>query len=63
MSKAGRLPMPKLSCASLERILRNAGAERVSASAVAHLSEALEDYGEKISREALELARQSYRCS
>ena len=53
--------MPELSCASMERILRNAGAERVSAAAVALLSEAMEDYGEKLSREALELARHAGR--
>lgn len=53
--------MPELSCASLERILRSAGALRVSASAVALLSEVLEDFGTKVSREAIELARHAGR--
>ena len=53
--------MPELSCASLERILRNAGAKRVSAGAVDLLSEALEDFGTKVSREAVELARHAGR--
>lgn len=53
--------MPELSCASLERIIRSAGAQRVSASAVAHLSEAMEDYGEKLAREAIGLARHAGR--
>jgi histone H3/H4 len=48
--------MSELSCASLERIMRAAGAKRVSASAVVLLSEALEDFGAKVSREAVELA-------
>ena len=53
--------MPELSCASLERIMRAAGAKRVSAGAVIILSEALEDFGTKISREAVELARHAGR--
>ena len=53
--------MPELSCASLERIMRAAGAERVSAGAVAQLSESLEDYGTKLSKEAVELARHAGR--
>ena len=53
--------MPELSCASLERIMKAAGAKRVSAGAVIILSEALEDFGTKISREAVELARHANR--
>jgi histone H3/H4 len=53
--------MPELSCASMERIMRAAGAKRVSAGAVALLSEAMEDYGTRLSREALELARHAGR--
>ena len=53
--------MPELSCAALERIMRKAGAERVSASAVEKLAEAMEEYGEKLSREAVELARHAGR--
>ena len=42
--------------APVERILRNAGAERVSKDAVEELREALEDLGEEISRDAIKMA-------
>lgn len=61
MGWAGWFPMPELSCASLERILRNAGAERVSAPGVEAMAEALEDYGLKLSLEAVALARHAGR--
>ena len=53
--------MSELSNAALERIMRSAGAQRVSATAVAELAEAMEDYGLKLSREAVELARHASR--
>ena len=53
--------MPELSNASLERIMRSAGAQRVSATAVAELAEAMEDYGTRLSKEAVELARHAGR--
>ena len=53
--------MAEMSHASLERIMRKAGAERVSAGAVAHLAEAMEEYGLRLSREAVELARHAGR--
>ena len=53
--------MPELSNAAMERIMRKAGAERVSAGAVEKLAEAMEEYGEKLSREAVELARHAGR--
>jgi len=53
--------MTELSCAAMERIMRSAGAQRVSATAVAELAEAMEDYGLKLSREAVELARHAGR--
>jgi histone H3/H4 len=42
--------------APVERILRNAGAERVSKDAVEELREALEDLGEEISRDSIKMA-------
>ena len=53
--------MGELPLASVERIMRNAGAERVSMSAIVTLAEVLEDYGTKISKEAIELARHAKR--
>jgi len=53
--------MPELSNAAMERIMRSAGAQRVSATAVAELAEALEEYGTKLSKEAIELARHAGR--
>jgi len=42
--------------APVERILRNAGAKRVSKDAVEELREALEELGEEISRDAIKMA-------
>jgi len=53
--------MPELSNAALERIMRKAGAERVSATAVAELAEAMEEYGAKLSKEAAALAKHAGR--
>ena len=53
--------MPELPNAAMERIMRKAGAERVSASAVEELAEYMEDYGLKLSRGAVELARHAGR--
>ena len=43
------------------RILKNNGAQRVSNDAKIALAEAMEDYGEKLSKEAIELARHTGR--
>jgi len=53
--------MPELSNAAMERIMRKAGAQRVSSTAVAELAETLEEYGLKLSKEAVELARHAGR--
>jgi len=53
--------MPELSNAAMERIMRKAGAQRVSATAVAELAEAMEEYGLKLSKEAIGLARHAGR--
>ncbi|MFB6144997.1 MAG: histone family protein [Candidatus Nanohaloarchaea archaeon] len=42
--------------APIERIIRNAGAERVSDDAVEELRDAVEEAGEEIAMEAMELA-------
>ena len=47
--------------APVERILRNAGAERVSKDAVEELRKALEDLGEEISRDAIKMAEHAER--
>jgi len=53
--------MSELPLASIERIMRNAGAERVSLDSVVTLAEILEDYGTKLSKEAIELAKHAKR--
>lgn len=45
--------MPILPLASVERLIRSADSERVSESAASALLEILEDYGVKISKEAI----------
>jgi len=47
--------------APVERIIRNAGAERVSKEAVEKLREAVEELGEDIAREAIDLAEHADR--
>jgi histone H3/H4 len=59
--KNGRFIMPELSCASMERILRNANALRVSAGAVETMVETMEIYGYLIAREAVQLAKHAGR--
>jgi len=47
--------------APIERVIRNAGAQRVSESAGMELTEILEQYGLEISREAIKLAEHAGR--
>jgi len=53
--------MTEISLAAIERIIRKAGAERISYDAIVALSEILEDIGIRISKDALELAKHAKR--
>jgi len=53
--------MAGLPIAPVTRLMRNAGAERVSEDASQELAELLEDYGEKIGRKAVSLAKHAGR--
>jgi histone H3/H4 len=54
--KMGELPL-----ASVERIMRNAGAERISMNAIITMADILEDICRDISQEAIDLAKHSKR--
>jgi histone H3/H4 len=53
--------MTELPLAPVARIIRNAGAERVSADATGELALLMEQYGQSIVKEALKLARHADR--
>jgi histone H3/H4 len=53
--------MVELPIAPITRIVKNAGAERVSEDASQELARLLEDYGTKIARKAVSLARHAGR--
>ncbi|MCD4740598.1 histone family protein [archaeon] len=53
--------MAELPKAAVERLIRRAGAKRVSDSAVVELSELLEDFADDVSTQALRLARHASR--
>ena len=51
----------ELPIAPIGRIIKNAGAERVSMAAEETLQKALEDWGETVSRQAVKLAKHAGR--
>ncbi|MEA2075286.1 MAG: histone family protein [Euryarchaeota archaeon] len=53
--------MAELPIAPVTRIVKNAGAERVSEEASQELVQLLEDYGEKIAEKAVSLAKHAGR--
>ncbi len=50
------MKMAELPIAPVTRLMRNAGAERVSEDASKELAEVIEEYGEKVARNAVSLA-------
>ncbi len=54
---------PVLPLAPVERIIRQAGAERVSEDAGVELANVLEEYGLEVSREAITLAKHAGRTT
>ena len=54
---------PILPLATVERIIRKAGAERVGYDASIELAKVLEDYGLEVSREAITLAKHAKRTT
>ncbi len=54
---------PVLPLAPVERIIRKAGAHRVSEDAGVELAKVLEDYGIEVSREAITLAKHAGRTT
>ena len=55
------LIITELPIAPIGRILKNAGAQRISDSAKVALVDVLEDYGDKIAKESINLARHTGR--
>ncbi|WP_424359500.1 histone family protein [Methanocella sp. MCL-LM] len=53
--------MKELPVASVDRIIRNAGADRVSEDAKEALAAILEEYGTKVSAEAIKLCKHAGR--
>jgi histone H3/H4 len=54
---------PVLPLAPVERVIRKAGADRVSEGAGMELAKVLEDYGLEVSREAITLAKHAGRIT
>ncbi len=55
--------VPILPLSPVERIIRNAGADRVSQGAGIELAKILEDFGIEVAREAIDLAKHAGRTT
>ncbi|MCS7118963.1 MAG: histone family protein [Archaeoglobaceae archaeon] len=53
--------MAELPMAPVDRLIRKAGAERVSADAVEKMVEVIEDYAVKVAKKAVDIAKHSGR--
>lgn len=59
--RKGEKKMAGFASARIEKIIRNAGARRVSAGAIDRLNEIVTDYGTNVAKYAVEIARHSGR--
>jgi histone H3/H4 len=59
--RKGEKIMAGFASARVEKLIRNAGARRVSADAISRLNEVLTDYGMSLAKYAVEIARHSGR--
>ncbi len=59
--RKGEKIMVGFASARVEKLIRNAGARRVSADAITRLNEVLTDYGMELAKYAVEIARHSGR--
>lgn len=53
----------QLSLASIERIMRNAGAKKLSSEAVTELRESTQELGEELAQDAVRIAREDGRST
>jgi histone H3/H4 len=61
ISRKGEIKMVGFASARIEKLIRTAGARRVSAGAISRLNEILTDYGKDLAKYAVEIARHSGR--
>jgi histone H3/H4 len=61
ISRKGEIKMAGFASARIEKLIRTAGAHRVSAGAITRLNEILTDYGKNLAKYSVEIARHSGR--